>query len=251
MKPSAAPRFCLLSLLTLAAAGAAQAQPEPSYQKVKDAIQRLLPDAEKIAVSETPLPGLLEVRVNSDILYVDDSGRYLLQGRLFDIESRRDLTSNAKSGIRYELLKDVPAEQRITFAPEAPKYDVTVFTDLDCGYCRRLHSQIDEYMDRGIAVHYMSFPRAGRGSASFKKAESVWCAEDRQKALTRAKQGKEVEPRQCDNPVGDQFRLGQKIGVTGTPAIVTNDGVLIAGYVPPGALQERLANLKQSASSSR
>jgi len=247
MKPPAAPRVRLLSLLAFAA-GAAHAQAEPSYQQVTDAVQRLLPDAEKIAVSETPLPDILEVRVNSDILYLDTSGRYLIQGRLFDLESRRDLTSDAKSGIRSELLQDLEPADRITFAPAKPKYDVTVFTDLDCGYCRRLHSQIDEYMERGIAVHYMSFPRAGIGSASFEKAESVWCANDRQTALTRAKQGKEVEPRQCDNPVEEQFRLGQKIGVTGTPAIVTNDGVLIPGYVPPGALEERLAGLNDSAS---
>lgn len=248
MKSSAFPRFLFFTLLAFAA-GVGHAQDAPNYEKVREAVQSVLPDAKKIAVSETPLPNLLEVRVDSDILYLDDSGRYLIQGRLFDLESRRDLTSDAKSVIRSERLQDIKPEQRITFAPSEPEHEIVVFTDLDCTYCRRLHSQIDEYMERGIAFHYVSFPRAGIGSASFKKAESVWCADDRQAALTRAKQGKEVEPRQCDNPVEEQFRLGRKIGVTGTPAMVTSSGILIAGYMPPGKLQERLEGLENGTSS--
>ena len=129
---------------------------------------------------------------------------------------------------------------QITFSPPEAEYDLTVFTDIDCGYCRKLHAQVEEYNKQGIAIHYMAFPRAGIGSRSYEKAVSVWCADDKQGAMTDAKMGAEPAPDQCDNPVARQYQAGVELGVTGTPALLTASGQLIPGYVPPDKLRERL-----------
>ncbi len=230
----------LIVLLLMIMASVSQAQ---DYPEVSQAIQKLVPNAQQIAIAETPVPGILEVQVDSDIIYLSQDGSYLLQGRLFDIDKRLDLTENARASIRRGLLQEVSDSEQIIFGSANPVHDVIIFTDIDCGYCRKLHEQIDQYNELGIAVHYMMYPRAGIGSPSYDKAVAVWCSADQKTALTSAKQGDDPVKRNCDNPVESQYQLGQKIGMTGTPAIVTKDGTLIPGYVPPGALRERLDNM--------
>jgi thiol:disulfide interchange protein DsbC len=122
-----------------------------------------------------------------------------------------------------------------------------VFTDIDCGYCRKLHSQIDEYNKQGIAIHYMAFPRAGIGSHSYEKAVSVWCADDPRNALTQAKLGAEPDPLQCDNTIAQQYQLGVDLGVSGTPSLLTSAGQMIPGYVPPEQLRARLDQMAATA----
>ncbi len=213
------------------------------FELVEERIRALAPSAKSIAVSETRLNGILQVQIEGDIVYATDDGRYLLQGRVIDMDTREDLTELAKADIRKELLDEIDVSSQIEFVPEKTEYDLTVFTDIDCGYCRKLHSQMSEYNDQGIAIHYMAFPRAGIGSASYDKFVSVWCADDQQEALTNAKAGAEPEPKQCDNPIAEQYQLGIALGVTGTPAIMTRDGQLIPGYVPPATLRERLDSM--------
>lgn len=216
---------------------------EVDFKVVEEKFRTLVPNAKTIAVSETPIEGVLQVQVNSDIVYVTSDAKYLLQGQIMDIDSRENLTDRAKSGIRMTLLTGLDVKQQITFAPEETKYDLLVFTDIDCGYCRKLHNQIEEYNQEGIAIHYMAFPRAGIGSDSFNKFVSVWCSDDQQGALTLAKNGGDPEPRSCPNPVAEQYNLGQEIGVTGTPSMVTSDGTMIPGYMPPAQLRQRLESL--------
>ncbi len=228
-------RWLVLSLAAIASVSQAQ-----DYPEVSNAIERLIPNAQQVAIAETPVPGVLEVQVDSDIIYLSADGGYLFQGKLFDLEKRLDLTDQARSEIRRELLGGVSISEQITFAPANPEHEVIIFTDVDCGYCRKLHEQMAQYNDLGIAVHYMMYPRSGIGSPSYDKAVSVWCSADQKTAMTEAKRGSEPVKRECDNPVESQYRLGQKIGMTGTPAIVTKDGTLIPGYVPPEALKQRL-----------
>jgi len=216
---------------------------EDKFDVVEARIRELAPTARSIAVAETPIDGVLQVQVNGEIVYATDDGKYLLQGRVIDLETREDLTETAKSGIRKELMAHMDSSKSITFSPEKPVYELTVFTDIDCGYCRKLHAQIAEYNEQGIAIHYMAFPRSGVGSPSFDKAVSVWCAKDQQVALTNAKAGNDPEPLQCENPVTDQYELGIELGVTGTPALLTSSGQLIPGYVPPETLRQRLDEL--------
>jgi len=217
------------------------------FSNVEQSIRSLAPGAESIAISETPIEGLLMVQIGGDIVYATADGKYLIQGRVMDIATREDLTEAAKAELRRDLLAKVDTGSQITFAPDDPKYDLMVFTDIDCGYCRKLHAQIEEYNQQGIAIHYMAFPRAGIGSHSYDKAVSVWCAGNQQDALTQAKLGAEPDPAQCDNPIDEQYELGRELGVTGTPSLLTAQGQMIPGYVPPEQLRARLDQMAAGA----
>jgi thiol:disulfide interchange protein DsbC len=217
------------------------------YSNVEERIRSLAPQAASIAISETPIEGLLMVQIGGDIVYATADGKYLVQGRVIDMDTREDLTEGAKSDVRRELLATADTKTQITFAPVEPKYDLTVFTDIDCGYCRKLHAQIDEYNQQGIAIHYMAFPRAGVGSHSYDKAVSVWCASDQRDAMTQAKLGAEPDPLQCDNPIEEQYKLGIELGVSGTPSLLTAEGTMIPGYVPPEQLRARLDQMAATA----
>ncbi len=210
---------------------------------IRQALETLVPDVKVDSIQPSPIAGFREVVLSGQVLYVSEDGKYLIQGTLFDIATRTDLTEATRAGIRREALAKVGPEQRIVFAPAERKHTVTVFTDIDCGYCRRLHQQIKEYNELGIAVEYLFFPRAGIGSESFQKAVSVWCADDRQQAMTQAKNGIEIPRRECTNPVASDFALGQQIGVDGTPAIYTGEGAYIGGYLSPQQMLQRLDQL--------
>ena len=230
-----------LTILLLAVSLAVVAADD--YSAIEDRIRTLAPRANSIAISETPIEGILQVQIDGDIVYTSVDGKYMFQGRIIDLDTREDLTETSKAGLRKELIGHIDPSGQITFSPEEPVYELMVFTDIDCGYCRKLHSQVDEYNKQGIAIHYMSFPRAGIGSRSYEKAVSVWCADDQQSAMTLAKLGSEPDLKQCDNPVAEQYQLGKDLGVTGTPALLTSSGQLIPGYVPPDQLRVRLDKL--------
>ena len=227
----------LAGLLLAATLSVAAAQ---DYSAIEERMRTLAPSANSIAVSETPIEGILQVQINGDIIYTSADGKYMIQGRVIDLDTREDLTESAKAAIRRELIAEMDTTRQITFAPPQPKYSLMVFTDIDCGYCRKLHAQVEEYNQQGIAINYMSFPRAGIGSRSYEKAVAVWCADDQQDAMTQAKLGDEPDPDQCENPVAEQYQLGIELGVTGTPALLTSNGQLIPGYVPPEKLRARL-----------
>jgi len=226
------------------------AQAQDDFSAVEERIRSLAPNAESIAISETPIEGILMVQVGGDVVYATADGKYMIQGRVVNLDTQEDLTEKAKSEGRRELLAGMDTSKQITFSPENPEYELTVFTDIDCGYCRKLHAQVEEYNASGIAIHYMAFPRAGIGSRSYEKAVSVWCASDQQDALTQAKLGTDPEVAQCDNPIAEQYELGIALGVTGTPALLTADGTLIPGYVPPAQLRERLDKMSGTATAS-
>jgi thiol:disulfide interchange protein DsbC len=228
-------------LMTVAYADIAE---DKDFGNVEAKLRSLVPNATTMAVSETPIEGILQVQINSDIVYVTANGQYLLQGQIMDIETRTNITDQAKAGIRRGLLAGLNQDEQISFAPEHPKFDLLVFTDLDCAYCRKLHSQITDYNAEGIAIHYLAFPRAGIGSVSYDKFVSVWCADDQKEALTLAKKGTDPVPLKCPNPITDQYELGREVGVTGTPALVTTDGTLIPGYMPPVQLRQRLESMQ-------
>ena len=241
------PIFAALFACMVVTCAHADLAADKDFSAVQERVRTLVPNAKTIAVSETPIAGILQVQINSDIVYVTEDGQYLLQGQIMDIDTRTNITDQAKSEIRQGLLNDLKRDEQITFAPEKAKYDLLVFTDIDCGYCRKLHNQMAEYNEEGIAIHYMAFPRAGIGSGSYDKFVSVWCADDQQEALTLAKNGSDPEPLKCPNPIADQYQLGRNVGVTGTPALVTADGSLIPGYVPPAQLRQRLESMEVAA----
>ena len=233
-------RHKMKGLLILLLAFSASAAAEEDFSAVEERIRALAPNAESIAISETPIEGILMVQVGGDIVYATADGKFLIQGRVIDMDTREDLTEGAKSDLRRELMAGIDTSSQIAFEPEEPVHELTVFTDIDCGYCRKLHAQVPEYNEQGISIRYMSFPRAGIGSRSYEKAVFVWCAEDQREAMNKAKAGSDPDPAQCENPVAEQYQLGMELGVSGTPALLTADGQLIPGYVPPEQLRQRL-----------
>lgn len=213
--------------------------------RARAAIAKLNPRAKVEYVGAAPLPGFREVIAGGQLLYVSDDGRYLMQGAVLDLEAQEDLMQNspALAEHRRKLIATIPHAERIVFAPPNAKYTVTVFTDIECGYCRKLHGEVGELNRLGIAVEYLAFPRMGLGSQDHKDMISVWCAPDRKRALTDAKAGKPVVPRDCKNPVTMEYDVGQRVGVSGTPAIYSAEGVQLGGYLPPAALRAKLDEL--------
>lgn len=232
-------------LATLLAAASVQAD---EYDQVRSALEQLVPGIEVDSIAESPIPGYAQVLIGAQLVYVSMDGDYLLDGQIIEVATRRNLSDQAKGAVRQAKLAGLTDQDMITFpATGERKHRLYVFTDIDCGYCRRLHQQMAEYNDMGIEVNYMMFPRAGIGSESYNKAVSVFCADDQQGAMTAAKAGETPPPKQCDNPVEMNYELGKELGVTGTPALVTTDGTLMPGYVPPAQLAERLESISQSA----
>jgi thiol:disulfide interchange protein DsbC len=188
------------------------------------------------------IPGMYELVRGTDIAYVTSDGKYAISGDLYDLKGNDNLTEVRRRDIRLKLLASVPESDMLIFGPRDPKYTVTVFTDVDCAYCRKLHSQIAEYNRLGVRVRYMFFPRSGPNTESWTKAEQVWCSTNRNEALTKAKLGEELKsPKTCgSSPVGRDYALGQQFDIRGTPAIVMNNGEMLGGYMPPLALVQHL-----------
>jgi thiol:disulfide interchange protein DsbC len=221
----------------------------PAYAESldKDQLAALLPGVAVDHIANSPISGIYEIAVGSNVAYVSDDGRYLLQGELFDLDSSENLTERSRSRMRVDLLANVDPDSAIVFGPDTreAKHRIVVFTDIDCGYCRKLHQEIQQIMDLGIEVQYLFFPRSGPGTQSWSTAGNVWCADDRNQALTIAKAGGDVPARKCENtPVQAHYDLGQRVGVRGTPAIYSESGVQLGGYLPAEALLGRLDALK-------
>lgn len=238
----------LLVPLTLAVTASAQTPTPDKKADPREVIAGKF-DIKPENVRPSQVPGLYEVAIGSDTAYVSADGRYLIAGDLFEVDSRRNLTEAGRSATRVKILSKLDERDMIVFAPTTPvKHTITVFTDVECGYCRKLHSQIDELNKLGIRVRYMAYPRAGPGTDDWHKMEAVWCSKDRKTAITQAKLGQAVKAANCGaTPVAKQYELGEKFAVRGTPAIFTNDGDYIGGYLPPAALLEELDRLKAQA----
>jgi thiol:disulfide interchange protein DsbC len=236
---------CAVAGLTLLTVTGARAD---TPQALADVLAKISPGTPPASVQPAAIAGLYEVIFGSTVYYFTADGKHMLGGPLVELASRRNLSEAALQKVEREtlmpqrmaFLKGLRDADAIVFAAAKPQHRITVFTDIDCGYCRELHRHVGQYNAAGITVRYVSFPRAGEGSASFKKAENVWCAADRKAALTQAKAGNPTVDKACKNPVAEQFHAGEKLGVTGTPAILLDDGRLLPGYVPPDELKRVL-----------
>jgi thiol:disulfide interchange protein DsbC len=206
----------------------------PVPADVKARVIAKLHDVSPADVSSSPVPGLYEVTMGGLIAYVSGDGRYLVSGNIYDLETEVNLTATRRNAARAKALASLRDDQTIVFSPENPKMTVTVFTDVDCGYCRKFHSHIADLNKAGVKVRYMLFPRTGPGTESWRKAEGVWCSTDRKEALTRAKKGDPVKSKNCgDAAVTAQYDMGEELGVEGTPAVFTQSGDYIGGYLTP------------------
>lgn len=236
--------FRLFVMLLLAAVFSAPALAEE--KEIREALKQALPGMVPDSIVPTKMKGLYEVMIGPKLFYVSENGDYLIQGSLIDVKSRKDLTEPRLAEARINALNKVGTANMIVFKPTQTKYVAYIFTDIDCGYCRKLHSEIKQYLDAGIEVRYLFFPRAGEGSDSFKKAVTVWCSSDRNQALTKAKKGENLPEKTCKNPVSEHLALATALGASGTPMIVTNKGSILPGYVPASQLTELLSYEKKS-----
>jgi thiol:disulfide interchange protein DsbC len=206
--------------------------------QVEEALAAKFPGVEAENVRPTPIPGIWEIAVGGQVVYLSEDGQYMLRGDVVDLSTGRSIAEARQAELRLEISKQFDEQRMIVFSPEKPKHTVTIFTDIDCGYCRKLHREMAELNKLGIKVRYAFYPRAGPGSDSWAKADAVWCAPNRNDALTRAKLGEHVAAAKAcsDTPVAEQYRLGNEIGIRGTPAIMTEEGELLPGYVPADQL---------------
>ena len=226
--------------LCLATATVALADDE-QLDSVKAKISGLFPEIKAEHVFASPIEGWYTIRKGAIVAYVSGDGRYLMQGDLIDLDAQVNLTESSRNDARRDLMAAYPEDQMIVFTPEEKRYSISVFTDIDCTFCRRLHNQIDEYLDLGIEVRYLLYPRNGPTSPSWAKAEEVWCADDRNAALTAAKLDKKFSSSEC-NPatVTKHYAMGQDVGLTGTPALVFEDGTLVNIASRRGTIQARI-----------
>jgi len=209
------------------------------------AVAARIPGTKPGELRATPIAGIYELRRGAELVYVTADGRYGFAGDLYRLADRANLSDTRRRELRLALIGAVPESSMLVFSPAAPKFTITVFTDVDCTYCRALHKQIAEYNRLGIKVRYMFYPRSGPNTESWSKAEQVWCSADRRAALTAAKQGTALKAAVCKpNAVAEQYALGQSIGLSGTPGIITEQGELLPGYEPP---EEMLRELQQEA----
>lgn len=236
----------LIVMVLMSASLPSYADSASEIAAVKQAVMRVMPGSKPDAVTPAPFGGFYEVLIGAQIFYVSNDAKLLLEGNLYDLETRRNLTDDKKSIGRKKIVDTLDESSMIVFAPKDVKYTVTIFTDIDCGYCRKLHNEIRSYMDRGIQVRYAAFPRSGRDTPSYFKAVGVWCAKDRKTAMTNAKLGGTVEEKKCDHPVDKHLAAGASLGISGTPTLVFPNGYVVPGYVNAGQLVQLLDEEKQA-----
>lgn len=223
------------------------AEAQGPTKSIVEGFKKLAPEATIKSSVETPIKGIKQVTLESsninDVFYMTDDGKYLIQGNIIQTDTKENITELSKSGARKEIVENVAKGKSIDFFPvdlKDMKHHVKVYTDIDCGYCRKLHNEMKEYNDLGIGISYLFWPRSGLQSPSYTKSVTVWCSDDQNQAMSDSQNGLALEVKQCDNPVKEHYISGKKIGINGTPSLVTNDGQLLPGYLAPKALLLRL-----------
>lgn len=223
----------MLAGLTLPLAAVAGEQEE---KQIRAELVRAFPELSTATVRSSPVPGMYEVEHDSRIFYTTSDGKYLFMGDVMDLRAQRNITESRRAAIRVRLLNEVGEQSMIVIGPDKPKRTLTVFTDVDCGYCAKFHLDVPALNREGVKVRYLFFPRAGIGSQSYQRAVAVWCAKDRARAIGIAKAGGRLDMKTCANPVESHYQLGQRLDVGGTPAIFLDDGKVLPGYVPAARL---------------
>lgn len=239
-------RFFMVAAMAVGVLGAPFSIAGDVEDGISERISKAVPGLKVLSVQESEAKGLYEVQsTNGETIYTTSDGQYLLTGDLLKITDKgiANVTEEARAGQRQKTMESYGDEGVIAFKASNEKAVIDVFTDIDCPYCRKLHDEVSQLNEYGITVNYYAYPRSGPGQPSFVKYVSVWCAEDQQSAMSSAKAGKSVPAATCENPVLEQFQLGQRVGVTGTPAIVLEDGNIVRGYVPAKSLADGLGLL--------
>lgn len=205
---------------------------EQQMKQIKAELVRAFPELQPAIVKPSSVAGLYEVELDSKIFYTTSDGKYLVMGDVVDLRSQSNLTEARRAALRTRILDSVGEENMIVMGPDKPQRTVTVFTDVDCGYCAKFHLDVPALNKQGVKVRYLFYPRAGLNSESYRRSVAVWCAKDRVKAIGVAKAGGKLEMKTCPNPVESHYRLGERLDVNGTPSIFVDNGKVLPGYVP-------------------
>lgn len=208
---------------------------------VRESLAEKLPNIELEQISSTPVKDMYSLDLGDRYVYVTADGQYIFNGELIETETRQNLSQVALGKKRIDTIAAIPAANYIVFPAKDKKHSITVFTDIDCTWCRRLHSEIDTYTALGIEVRYLLRPRSGEQSLSWQKADAVFCSKDQLKNLTRAKQGIDIPMKTCENsPVRSNVEIAEKLGLMGTPVVLSEGGQYLGGYVAADQLIQQL-----------
>ncbi|MRX28407.1 thioredoxin fold domain-containing protein [Kangiella sp. HZ709] len=226
--------------------------------KIKELMKQRFPSLNITLMEESKIPGFYAVEADGELIYLSKDGRFFIQGTAIDLETRVNLNNyqkaqwnNLKSPMRKTDIAKLAEKDMVVFKAPNEKHVISIFTDIDCGYCRKLHRERQDYLDRGITLRYLAFPRAGLQSSAAKKLEGIWCSTDRQVAMTNAKIKQKFNKASCENPIAEHMKLVRKFGLGGTPSIILENGDLIGGYQPAEVLIQRLDNIKAKAQASK
>ncbi|MEO5702549.1 MAG: DsbC family protein [Gammaproteobacteria bacterium] len=217
------------------------------FDAIRAALAEILPGQTPDSITLSSIPGVYEVIYDADVVYLTKDGRYMLQGDIIDLRQHSNVTESKRAQARLKALSEVNEDTMIVFGPKEAKHTLTVFTDIDCSYCRKLHSEITALNSHGIKVRYLALPRAGLDSPSYDKAVTVWCSKDRNQAMTSAKLDENLEKKTCDNPVKQHMALAKRLNVSGTPTMMLEDGQVIPGFLPVDKLIKLLDENKNKA----
>lgn len=215
---------------------AIQAGPKEIRQKLKE----FMPGLDVTSIRPTPIEGLYEVEVGMQVAYVTGDGKHLIIGKMIDVKSKKNLTESRQEEIMVKLISSLGKKDMIIIKPKKVKRTITVFTDVDCPYCAKLHKDVPKLVKGGVSVQYLLYPRNGPSTPTYQKSVSVWCADDQIKAIGQAKRGERMEKKDCENPVMKNYNLGRRIGITGTPTIILDSGKMLGGYIPAERLLKML-----------
>ncbi len=241
-------RITALLISGLLAAVSPWSSAAEDYEQARSKIMSVIPRAQIVDMQPTGVPGLIEVSFdNGKAVYSSLDGEYIIDGTLFQITDqgvvnlRKERQDARMRPLRKAALSRISDDEMVVFSPKGEvRATVYAFTDVDCGYCRKLHREIQAYNDLGIEIRYLAFPRAGVGSSSYDKMVAIWCADDRHQAMTDSKAGRSIPMKTCANPVSDQYTMGNRMGVTGTPSLLTAEGDMMPGYLPARQLAAAL-----------
>lgn len=213
---------------------------EAGPKEIRQKLQQSMPGLEVTSIRPTPIKGVFEVAVGMQVAYVSSDGDHLIIGKLIEVKSKKNLTESRQEEILGKLVNSLGTKDMIVIKPRKVKRSITVFTDVDCPYCSKLHKEVPKLTKAGVSVQYLLYPRNGPRSPTFRKSVSVWCADDQIKAIGDAKQGIKIEQKDCENPVMKNFKLGRRIGITGTPTIILDSGKMLGGYLPADHILQKL-----------
>lgn len=234
-------RSALVAVVSLLLIAAPLHADDAATANIRAAVDGLMPGQNPDAIGPSPIPGLYQIAYGPRLFYISADGRHLISGDMFDLQQQTNLTEAWRGKARLAALDAAKASMIIYPAKGKAKHTITVFTDIDCTYCRKMHSGMKEMNDLGITVRYLAFPRAGIPSPSYDKVASVWCASSRNKAMDLAKNEEKVSINVCaNNPVAEHLALGQSLGVSATPTLILEDGTVVPGYLPPQRLVQEL-----------